>query len=111
MKRLMAIAMIVLFSASIAGFAKGTEKCDTDGKTVKVESKVKVEKKVKTESKEVKAKGKKTEAPKGVQKAAEKGKGEKKGFWSRWFGGSKDKAADTSKVKGTEKAKETKVKK
>jgi len=31
--------------------------------------------------------GKKSEPPKGVQQAAEKGKGKKKGLWQRWFGG------------------------
>ena len=34
--------------------------------------------------------GKKSEPPKGVQQAAEKGKGRKKGFWQRWFGGDKE---------------------
>ena len=34
--------------------------------------------------------GKKSEPPEGVQKAAEKGKGKKKGLFERWFGGSKE---------------------
>jgi len=37
-----------------------------------------------------KHKGEKTEPPEGVQKAAEKGKGKKKGFFEKWFGGSKE---------------------
>ena len=49
------------------------------------EEKEKKERKAKKE----KAKGKKTEPPEGVQKAAEKGKGKKKGLFERWFGGSK----------------------
>ena len=40
--------------------------------------------------KEMDAEGKKSEPPKGVQQAAEKGKGKKKGFWQRWFGGDKE---------------------
>ena len=44
-----------------------------------------------------KVKEKKTEPTEGVQKAVEKGKGEKKGVLERWFGDSK---------KDTEKAKE-----
>ena len=37
-----------------------------------------------------KGQGQKTEPPKGVQNAAEKGKGKKKGLFERWFGGSTD---------------------
>ncbi len=96
MKRLIAIAVILLFCVSNVGFAKEVSKTDTKGKTVKVEKKVKTEKKV-TEKQKVK----KSETPKGVEKAAEKGKGEKKGLWQRWFGGSKEKAKDTEKTKAT----------
>ena len=48
------------------------------------EEKVKEEKKAKKD----KVKWKKTEPPKGVQKATEKDKGKKKGLFERWSGGS-----------------------
>jgi hypothetical protein len=96
MTRLIAIALIILFSAVNVGFAAEKMKSEEKSKT----KAVKVEKKVKTEkTKEIKVKGKKTEAPKGVKKAAEKGKGEKKGLFQRWFGGSKEKGSDTEKAK------------
>lgn len=97
MTRLIAIALIILFSAVNVGFAAEKMKGETKGKTVKVEKKVKAEK-----TKETKVKGKKTEAPKGVKKAAEKGKGKKKGLMERWFGGSKEKGSETEKAKEPE---------
>jgi len=63
---------------------KDEEEAEEKEEKVK-EEKEKKEKKAKKE----KGKGKKTEPPEGVQKAAEKGKGKKKGLFERWFGGSK----------------------
>jgi hypothetical protein len=42
------------------------------------------------EAQKVKGHDPKTEPPKGIQNASEKGKGKKKGLFERWFGGSKD---------------------
>jgi len=72
------------------GDKKKTEKYKEEEQKDKEEmeekgEKVKKEKKAKKE----KVKGKKTEPPKGVQKAAEKGKGKMNGLFERWFGGSK----------------------
>lgn len=62
------------------------EKADEEKTETKMnKERIRKEKKAKKE----KAKGKKTEPPEGVRKAAEKGKGEKKGLFERWFGGSK----------------------
>jgi len=55
----------------------GDAQVDSDSKPEKPEAKAK-------------GQGQKTEPPKGVQNAAEKGKGKKKGLFERWFGGSKE---------------------
>jgi len=113
MKKLISIIIVIVFSTSGLAFSKSNEKG-------KYKEKSKIEEKSKERSKETKKeqdkgidsdkakpegnkdiptvdnqkknkeKGKKTEPPAGVQKAAEKGKGEKKGLLKRWFGGSKD---------------------
>lgn len=56
-------------------------------------NKDKVEKNKKNKENEVdtqEVKGKKNQPSEGVQKAAEKGKGKKKGLFERWFGGNKE---------------------
>jgi len=93
MKKILTILLIMIFAVSSFSFAKKDhpkkDKAKTKIEKVKKIKKIKAEKKIKKIKKE-KIKGKKTVPPKGVVKAAEKAKGKKKGFWSRWFGRNKD---------------------
>lgn len=84
MKKALALLILMSFVLVNMAFAVPPMKSGTEKEKV---TKVKVTKveKTKVMKKEV-VKGKKTVAPKGVKKAAEKGKGEKKGLLQRWFG-------------------------
>jgi len=88
------LALLILMSFVLVNMAFAVPPVKT-GKTGT--EKVKVTKVEKTKVKKEVVKGKKTEAPKGVKKAAEKGKGEKKGLLQRWFGGGEKKAPEKGK--------------
>jgi hypothetical protein len=109
MKKFLVYCAVIIFCATGTTLAKSGNmgKGENKGKT-KIEKKEngRVEKNnvaeaerrkdiVKAENgykeKEEHVQGQRVDPPEGVQKAAEKGKGKKKGLFERWFGGSKDK--------------------
>ena len=110
MRKILVVLLLFVFAFSNLAFARRsertggrssgqkteqrvrTEKKEMSQKKEKKEKKEKKQKKDKKQKKEKKSKkdkkGKKDkETPKGVKKAAEKGKGEKKGLMRKWFDG------------------------
>ena len=83
MKKALALLILMSFVLVNMAFAVPPMKSGTEKEKV---TKVKITKVERIKVKKEVVKGKKTEAPKGVIKAKEKGKGEKKGLLQRWFG-------------------------